>query len=342
MRTVHSLGNSGQQQEHPVSQPAAFYIESWKKGKRQVEEKKINIKLDTKNSIYETAVRDISGQEFYRLSARPNIKDSDFDFSSWGIFLVDIDDNEDVLAESHGPRGDTFDREEFIDILFPEENPDIRNGFWGLPLSAKRVIKVEGFYCIIQVKSYEMQPNKYRVLQEIEVEVEFTNDAVYFFESWKKGTRQVEEKKINIRLDTKNPIYERAVRDASGREWYRLRVEPRPGELGDIDSWKIILLDKEEKESVLEAKRGFSGEGITREKFVSLLASENRRDLYIGGFFGVGVPLSAKRVIKVESFYCVIQARNYKFHRKKGEGRFESIEIEIEFTNEYKAGWKRL
>jgi hypothetical protein len=42
----------------------------------------------------------------------------------------------------------------------------------------------------------------------------------------------------------------------------------------------------------------------------------------------------AKRIIKVDGFYCVIQAVSYKMSQQNSKS-VDSLRVEIEFTNKY-------
>jgi hypothetical protein len=54
-----------------------------------------------------------------------------------------------------------------------------------------------------------------------------------------------------------------------------------------------------------------------------------------------GPPVMRKRVIKIESFYCVIQVTDYRLIKQHGFNRFEWVRLEIRFTNKYDPDWRK-
>lgn len=159
------------------SSQAVYYGESWKKGSRTVQEQKVEIELDTKHRTYETRIKDASGKERYTLKVEPALTDShDSSIGAWDVSLTSPSDTFSLLAVHNQSHQHDFTQADFLDCLYPVENPDWRKtGFFGVPLSAKRVIKVEGFYCIIQVKSYHLSSTNRRAIDALSLEIQFTN-----------------------------------------------------------------------------------------------------------------------------------------------------------------------
>lgn len=150
-----------------------YYAESWKKGTRKIEEQKLTIKLDKKRDRFERRIKDASGTDSYKLVIERHSMSTGPSF--WIVELLQLKEKIALLIASRGG-GDVIEKENYYGSLYPVEDPDWRKtGYLGVPLSAKRVFKVEGFYCIIQVKDYKLNPEKWRVLDSIEIEVEFTN-----------------------------------------------------------------------------------------------------------------------------------------------------------------------
>ena len=163
-------------QQPPIE--SVYYSKSWKKGTRLVQEEKIDIELDTKNRTYQTDIKDASGKARYKLRVEPTLTDNhDSSIGAWAVRLIGMGDPFSLLAAHNQPHQHDFTIEDYLDLLYPVENADWRKtGFFGVPLSAKRVIKVEGFYCIIQVKSYHLNSAKPRALDWIKLEIQFTNN----------------------------------------------------------------------------------------------------------------------------------------------------------------------
>jgi len=174
------------QDKQPIfSQPKdepVYFAESWKKGSRQIEPQKIIIKLDWHNPKHEAYIKDALGTYLYRLEIRPSPSKGEREF--WILDLKLIDDDYPLLVtrRTDGPLGNL---EDYLGWLYPVKDYNPRgSGLFKMPLSAKRVVKIEGFYCVIQVKSYKFSPEKNHILDSIEVEVEFTN-------SYKLGWRRI-------------------------------------------------------------------------------------------------------------------------------------------------------
>jgi hypothetical protein len=158
-----------------------YYAESWKKGLRQIKEQKLTIKLNRKKSKYFTYIKDASGKSIYQLQA--NLVYFKLGDSGCRIDLHSLEDKYSVMTIYRG-NGDSIPKENYYGFLYPVEESNWRKtGFFGVPLSSKRVFKIESFYCVIQTKSCELNPGKWRFIESIEVEIEFTNN---FMPEWKQ------------------------------------------------------------------------------------------------------------------------------------------------------------
>lgn len=156
---------------------AVHYAEGWKKGTHQVQERKIIIRLSTRVRVYEGPINDAAGQARYRLTVEPTLTESpESSPKAWVVRLIGPDDTLCLLMPDHDPNKHHFTKADFLSLLYPVEEPNWRKtGFMGVPLSSKRVIKVEGFYCIIQVRNYRLSRTNRRAFESLEVEIEFTN-----------------------------------------------------------------------------------------------------------------------------------------------------------------------
>ena len=170
-----------QKNDEPV-----YYAESWKKGETQIEEQKYFINLNTKNLKFEVLVKDNSGTPTYKLLVEPPIqaKTGTYSEGNWVVQLFNTNSSTELLRTSKTV-GDYLPVEDTFNWLYPVEDRDWKKtGFLGIPLSAKRVFKVEGFFCVITVKSYNLNREKWRGLDSIEIEIELTNN-------YKLGWRKV-------------------------------------------------------------------------------------------------------------------------------------------------------
>jgi len=154
-----------------------YYAESWQKGTRQIQERRLSIRLSRELPLYEETINDASGRPRYKLKIEPRFEsEQDSIPKDWSVRLIGPDDTYSLLQPDHDEGKHVFNKEDYLDFLYPVEEPDWRKtGFHGVPLSAKRVIKVEGFYCIIQVKAYHLSQSKARAFEWLEVDIDLTN-----------------------------------------------------------------------------------------------------------------------------------------------------------------------
>ena len=160
----------------PQQTQNAFYVESWKRGKQQIQEQNFTVELNASKPKFETKIRDASGKENYKLTVWFRINQPNGWPPSGYIELVEKgligfkDTN--LLLPSNDPYQDYFTSEDYIAALDPAmqgERCTIANGC--VPFFIKRVIKVKGFYCIVQVVKYNDSPAL------MSVRVEFANNV---------------------------------------------------------------------------------------------------------------------------------------------------------------------
>jgi hypothetical protein len=165
----------------PQQNKNVFYIESWKKGERQIQEQKLTIELSTREPNYKTKIKDASGQERYKLVIRHSpLKKGGPNHNYWYVTLSDelgASPKYDLFqCVTPGPGKHYFPKEDYVAMLYPVEQPNIYKDVNShYPMSAQRVIKVEGFYVIIRVLSYKFNEKSPKEVSSIKVEIEFTN-----------------------------------------------------------------------------------------------------------------------------------------------------------------------
>lgn len=146
-----------------------LYAESIKRGPTHIAEDKFEIKLDPNNASYKEQLRDSSGNERYELTIIPKIPlgEGTNKITSWQVSLID---------PRHNIYGNLlqFDRE-------LSENPK-DNLYWlnpppsaPVPIRARRIIKVDSFYIVIQVKDFRHSPAYSPYLDLMTVQMELTN-----------------------------------------------------------------------------------------------------------------------------------------------------------------------
>jgi hypothetical protein len=148
-----------------------MYAESFRKGPtRTTEEEPYEIKVTSDNPIYKQRVRDTTGTERYELTVYPVIGENEGNnkITAWQVSLRDL---------RHPVYGNVlqFDKE-------LSENPR-DNLYWlnpvrsaAVPIYAKRIIKVEGFYISFQVKGYHFSPPDSPYLDAMTLQMQLTNN----------------------------------------------------------------------------------------------------------------------------------------------------------------------
>lgn len=158
----------------------SFYVESWKKGITKIHEHAINLSLTTDNKEISADINSQSNIKTYSLIIKHKpASNAEFDYDSWIITLFETADRQYnlLLPEKPNNWAHNFPRENSIAWLDPLENPDyLKYGFYAFPLSSKRIIKIESFYCIIQVEKYKLNDKNPKVFDSLSVHIEFTNN----------------------------------------------------------------------------------------------------------------------------------------------------------------------
>jgi hypothetical protein len=153
------------------STAATVYAESFRQGSTRVVEASFEARLTPQDPVYRERIKDLHGADRYVFSIVPQGPLGDTKITSWQVKLADlrypIYDN--VLMASQEPSDDP--------------NGDPKNALWRLwpstfasvPVGAKRIIKVDSFYVVLQVKAHHFTPPDSPYLDSMTVAVEFTN-----------------------------------------------------------------------------------------------------------------------------------------------------------------------
>lgn len=157
-------------QLHAQATSATAYVESFRKGAAHVAETTFEVNLDNKNPTYEARIKDSTGRERYQLSLLPErVGSGDDRILAWQVSLVDLQ------------------RRSYGNLLLASRDPYLNQGVKGaisrldpnvyavVPMLAKRVVKVEDFYCVVQVKKYHLLVPERWHLESMGVDVSLTN-----------------------------------------------------------------------------------------------------------------------------------------------------------------------
>jgi hypothetical protein len=151
--------------------PTMVYSESFRQGATHVVEDGFEAKLTSQDAVYRERIKDSGGSYRYAFSIVPHGPEGDTKITSWQVKLADLRHTsyDNLLLASQDPSDDWKN--------------DPKNSFWRLepsisaaiPVGAKRIIKVESFYVVLQVKTYHFTPLDSPYLDSMTVAVEFRN-----------------------------------------------------------------------------------------------------------------------------------------------------------------------
>jgi hypothetical protein len=145
----------------------AVFAESFRQGATRVTEQSLEIKLDPRNANYRERIKDLKGNDRYEFTIVPQGPEGDTKITSWQLRLSDLHhaiyDN--ILRATQETSSDPGNNLGWL-------NPD---GFSPVPIRAHRIIKVDSFYVLVQVKGYHFTPVDSPYLDSMLVEVKFSN-----------------------------------------------------------------------------------------------------------------------------------------------------------------------
>ena len=153
------------------SPPTTVYTESFRQGATHVLEDGFEAKLTPQDAVYRERIKDSRGADRYAFSIIPRVPEGDTKITSWQVKLADLRHTiyDNVLLAS-------------LDLSDDPKN-DPKNSLWRLdpsinaavPAGARRIIKVDSFYVVLQVKAYHFTPLDSPYLDSMTVSVEFRN-----------------------------------------------------------------------------------------------------------------------------------------------------------------------
>lgn len=149
------------------SEPATIYAESFRKHATRVTEESFEAKLTPDNATYRERIKDSAGNDRYELYITPQGPEGDNKITSWRVALRDLEHNI------------------YPNLLMADQQPstDAKNNLWWLspnrflavPIRTRRIVKVDGFYVVIEVKDFHFTPLDSPYLDSMTVKFSFTN-----------------------------------------------------------------------------------------------------------------------------------------------------------------------
>jgi hypothetical protein len=148
--------------------PAPIYAESFRQTSTRIVEERFEVKLTPKDSVFRERIKDSHGADHYLFSITPRGPEGDTEITSWQVKLADLHHSiyDNVLLTTQEPSSDPKN------TLWRLEP----SGFAPVPLTAQRIIKVDGFYVVLQVKAYHFTPPDSPYLDSMTVAVDLTNN----------------------------------------------------------------------------------------------------------------------------------------------------------------------
>jgi hypothetical protein len=165
----------------PAQTEATFvYVESFRKGPTHVAESTSEVVLTSQSPTCRIRVKDQSGKDRYELSCFPQFaSETDQRIISWQTHLADLHYKiyTNVLASAVDPTEDQTQ----VGWLNPGK-------FAKIPITRERVVKIDGFYCVLQVKDYHFVNPDEPYLNRMTLAVSFNNSMPHMQVIPKEGS----------------------------------------------------------------------------------------------------------------------------------------------------------
>ena len=144
-----------------------IYAESFRKGSTRITEEKFEAKLTPDSATYRERIKDSRGNDRYELTITPQGPEGDKQITSWRVKLRDLryEIYSNILLEEQEPSVDPKNNLWWLDP----------NRFGGVPIRTRRIMKVDGFYVMFQVKDLHFTPLDSPYLDSLDVTFAFTN-----------------------------------------------------------------------------------------------------------------------------------------------------------------------
>lgn len=149
------------------TQTSFVYLESFRKGPTRVTDSSFEVELDVQNPTCRIRVKDQGGRDRYAFVCAPQrVGQGDDRILAWQVRLADLQHK--MYANVLMPSPDANEDQTQIGWLDPGK-------FAKIPLTTERVIKIDNFYCVVEVKRYHFARPDQPYLEHMTVEVRFTN-----------------------------------------------------------------------------------------------------------------------------------------------------------------------
>jgi hypothetical protein len=149
------------------SAPPTIYAESFRKGSTRITEESFEVKLTPQDPTYRELIKDAAGNDRYELTIAPQRPEGGNEITSWRVRLRDLHHSiySNLLLADQQPSTDAKNN-----LFWLDPNP-----FGPVPVRAKRIMKVDGFYVAFQVLDLHFTPLDSPYLDSMRVQFAFTN-----------------------------------------------------------------------------------------------------------------------------------------------------------------------
>jgi len=144
-----------------------IFAESFRKGTTQISGDKFEAKLTPEDANYREIIKDSYGKDRYELTVSPEGPAGSTQITAWRVKLRDMHHTiyNNILLEDQSPSQDAKNN-----LWWLTPNP-----FAPVPIRARRIVKVDAFYVVMQVTNLHFTPLDSPYLDSMVVQVAFTN-----------------------------------------------------------------------------------------------------------------------------------------------------------------------
>ena len=161
--------------------------------------------------------------------------------------------------------------------------------------------------------------------------------GLFYIESWKKGDTKIQEQELLININTTDSSFQTNIKDSAGKEKYVLTVSSgikqieNQSKIININIYLSEISSFPKEENLLRTQ--------IKDQFQDCIGcdpiSETLWIIAADPTDGNYLPILTERIIKIESFYCIIKVKKHKLLFSK-EPTLESASIQINLTNTWK------
>lgn len=147
--------------------PATIYAESFRQGSINITEETFDASLSPASATYRELIKDSAGNDRYEMTIAPLVLEASTQITSWKVALKDLHHSiyHNILLADQVPSADPKNNLWWL-------NP---NRFSAVPIRTRRIMKVDGFYVVIQVKDMHFTPLDSPYLDSMTVQFAFSN-----------------------------------------------------------------------------------------------------------------------------------------------------------------------